>query len=108
MRMRKVKQMPIVKPPNYSKGSAIINGFDSVHAFMEACNANGFIAHSFPYNHGDEHYIVISVEAKTNLPVISWHVLDEYETTEITSGISLKHEHFDLYSDIERELRKVS
>lgn len=107
-KIRMVKPMPIAKPPNYKNGSAKVNGFDSVHAFMEACNANDFIVHSFPHNRGDEHYVVVTVEAKTSLPVISWHVLDEYETKEIVSGISLDRDHFDLYSDIDRALRKVS
>ena len=107
-KIRMVKPMPIAKPPNYKKGPASINGFDSVHAFMEACNANGFVVHSFPYNRADVRYVIVTVEAKSSLPVVSWHVLDEYETKEIASGISLERDHFDLYSDIDRALRKAS
>lgn len=107
-KIRMVKPMPIAKPPNHKNGSAGINGFSSVHAFMEACNANGFVVHSFPYNRADVRYVIVTVEAKSSLPVVSWHVLDEYETKEIASGISLDHDHFDLYSDIDRELKKVS
>ena len=107
-KVRTVKQMIIAKPPNHQIGLAGINGFSSVHAFMEACNANGFVVHSFPYNRADVRYVIVTVESKSSLPVVSWHVLDEYETKEIASGISLDRDHFDLYSDIDRELRKVS
>ena len=106
--IRKVKPMAIAKPPTTTKGKVKLNGFDSVHSFMDACQQNGYSIHSFPYDRGDERYVIVTVQAKINMPVISWHVLDEYETTEIASGISLEREHFDLYSDIDRELRKIS
>lgn len=101
--------MPCARPlSNQSNKSMKLNGFDSVKQFMEACEANGFKTKKFPYQFNGKPFVVITVQSLTNLPVVSWHLLNGDETTEITSGLCLEKDHFDIYEQITKELQKVS